>query len=90
MVNDLLGERRSGVGVEGLVDPFQNHGLFAIFDGHCGNHTARFVAGKVTSILLEEGEGGPWFGRLGGRGCVWHSARRRGAAGLRFLPITDG
>jgi len=32
----------------------QSHGIFAIFDGHCGNQTARFAAEKFPSILLDE------------------------------------
>ena len=31
-----------------------NHGLFAIFDGHCGNQTARFAAEMFPIILFEE------------------------------------
>jgi len=37
-----------------IFEGFQSHGIFAIFDGHCGNHTARFAAEKFPSILLDE------------------------------------
>jgi serine/threonine protein phosphatase PrpC len=33
---------------------FANHALFAIFDGHCGNHAARYASEKFHSILLDE------------------------------------
>jgi serine/threonine protein phosphatase PrpC len=33
---------------------FEQRGLFAIFDGHCGNQAARYAAEKFQSILLEE------------------------------------
>jgi len=33
---------------------FKETGLFAIFDGHCKNHTARFAAEKLPTFLIEE------------------------------------
>lgn len=38
-------------------DRFKEHGLFAIFDGHCGNEAARYAAEKFHGILLEESIG---------------------------------
>jgi Serine/threonine protein phosphatase len=59
ILNDLLQTRP-----EDDVEPFdptdsyfsrfEQHGLFAIFDGHCGNQAARYAAEKFHSILLEE------------------------------------
>lgn len=39
---------------ESYFSRFEQHGLFAIFDGHCGNQAARYAAEKFHSILLEE------------------------------------
>ena len=39
---------------ESYFSRFRQHGLFAIFDGHCGNQAARFAAEKFHCILLEE------------------------------------
>ena len=39
---------------ESYFSRFQQHGLFAIFDGHCGNQAARYAAEKFHCILLEE------------------------------------
>jgi len=36
-----------------------HHSLFAIFDGHCGNHAARFAAEKLPFYLMEEFENLP-------------------------------
>lgn len=35
-------------------DRHHHHGLFAIFDGHCGNHAARFATEKLPFYLMEE------------------------------------
>jgi len=55
VLNDLLGEPTTReVDSTSFFKSFQSHGIFAIFDGHCGNHTARFAAEKFPSILLDE------------------------------------
>ena len=65
VLNDLLsghGGGNGGGGGEPIIPnkstsffkSFQSHGIFAIFDGHCGNHTARFATEKLPSILTEE------------------------------------
>jgi len=67
VLNDLLGGAGAGDGGGGGGEPivrnkstsffksFQSHGIFAIFDGHCGNHTARFATEK-TPINSNGGE----------------------------------
>ena len=39
---------------EGFSMESSQHGLYAIFDGHVGNHAARFSAEKFPGILIEE------------------------------------
>jgi serine/threonine protein phosphatase PrpC len=39
---------------ESLFSKFATHSLFAIFDGHCGNHAARYAAEKFHDILMDE------------------------------------
>jgi serine/threonine protein phosphatase PrpC len=59
VTNDLL-EAFSGITADTLVptywDSAKNHqtGLFAIFDGHCGNQAARFAAEKLPYFLYGE------------------------------------
>lgn len=57
VVNDLLGEPTVRDKSASFFESFQSRGIFAIFDGHCGNHAARFAAEKFPSILLEESTG---------------------------------
>jgi len=54
VLNDLLAEATIKDDSTSFFKSFQSHGIFAIFDGHCGNHTARFAAEKFPSILLDE------------------------------------
>lgn len=39
---------------ESFFSKFKTHSLFAIFDGHCGNHAARYAAEKFHDILMDE------------------------------------
>lgn len=39
---------------ESFFSKFETHSLFAIFDGHCGNHAARYSAEKFHDILMDE------------------------------------
>jgi len=58
ILNDLL----DGVSVDGVsvseedsfFGLFEKRSLFAVFDGHCGNHAARYAAEKLHNILVEE------------------------------------
>ncbi len=53
ILNDLL----DGVSLDeedSFFGSFEKRSLFAIFDGHCGNHAARYAAEKLHDILIEE------------------------------------
>jgi len=53
VLNDLFSDATTDQSAS-LFKGLQSHGIFAIFDGHCGNHTARYAAEKFQSILLNE------------------------------------
>lgn len=57
IVNDLL-DGSSLTEADSFFRFFsEKRSLFAIFDGHCGNHAARFAAEKLRDILVEESRG---------------------------------
>ncbi len=53
VINDLL-EGLSVSEDDSFLGYFMKRSLFAIFDGHCGNHASRFAAEKLRQILVEE------------------------------------
>jgi len=49
----FFGWRDHHEGISSIFDA-QHYGLFAIFDGHCGNHAARYASEKLPGLLFEE------------------------------------
>jgi len=54
ILNDLLAEPSMEDNSKSFFKPHQSHGIFAIFDGHGGNHAARFAAERFPAVLLDE------------------------------------
>lgn len=51
--NDGSGKKESKLR-SSICPSIQQQGLFAIFDGHCGNQAARYAAEKLPNFLLDE------------------------------------
>mmetsp|Transcript_36607 Transcript_36607/g.74602 ORF Transcript_36607/g.74602 Transcript_36607/m.74602 type:complete len:1237 (-) Transcript_36607:129-3839(-) len=47
-------EWREHHGEKSILSDVQHYGLFAIFDGHCGNHAARYACEKLPALLFDE------------------------------------
>ncbi len=54
VVNDLIADSSTSTEEDSYFSSFSKRSLFAIFDGHCGNHAARYSAENLKEILVDE------------------------------------